>query len=39
MDKIVGRNKYIDTYILPVEKGNRFHIRNGVVQFKSNDTD
>jgi hypothetical protein len=31
MDKILGRKDYIDTYILPVEEGNKFVIRNGEI--------
>jgi hypothetical protein len=31
MDKRLGRKDYIDTYILPVEEGNKFVIRNGEV--------
>jgi hypothetical protein len=31
MDQIVPRNEYVDTYILPVEEGNKFFLRNGAV--------
>ncbi len=37
LDKILKSQKHTSTYILPVESGNRFYIRNNQLHFQSND--
>lgn len=37
MDKILGKESNIPTYILPVNDQNKFFVRNGQLQFKSAD--
>lgn len=36
LDDLLSSQEYTDTYILPVEEGNKFYIRNNQLHFQSN---